>query len=66
MFSHSLTLRSGVSSARANIPAMLELVRSAKFRPELITTLRAPWGEAHDALVEDSVKVVVKRDPLFN
>jgi alcohol dehydrogenase len=66
MYSHSLTLRSGVSSARTHIPAILELVRTGKLRPELLTTLRASWAEAHEAMLEDSVKVVVKRDPLFN
>ncbi len=65
MYSHSLTLRNGVSSARPNIPALLELVRSAKLRPELITTLRAPWAQAHEAFLQESVKVVVTRDPLI-
>lgn len=66
MYSHGLTLRNGVSNARANIPAVLELVRSGALRPGLITTLRAPWDQAHEAFLENSVKVVVKRDPICN
>jgi threonine dehydrogenase-like Zn-dependent dehydrogenase len=61
MYSHALTLRTGVSSARPSIPALLELVRSGRLRPELVTTLSADWEQAAEAFATSSVKVVVTR-----
>jgi alcohol dehydrogenase len=65
MYSRGLTLRTGVTNARPAIPAILELVRTGRFQPELITTTRASWEEAPDAFMSNSTKVVVTREPMF-
>jgi threonine dehydrogenase-like Zn-dependent dehydrogenase len=66
MYSHALTLRNGVSSARPNIPPLLELIASGRLRPERVTTVSAAWDEAHEAFLEDAVKVIVAREPVLS
>ncbi len=64
MYSQGLTLRNGVSNARPVIPAILELVRSGRLKPQLVTTTRAEWRDAALAFTENSTKVVVTRDTI--
>ncbi|MBC8025699.1 MAG: alcohol dehydrogenase catalytic domain-containing protein [Steroidobacteraceae bacterium] len=64
MYSQGLTLRNAVSNARPMIPAILELVRSGRLKPELVTTTRAEWRDAALAFTENSTKVVVTRDTI--
>jgi alcohol dehydrogenase len=64
MYSHSLTLKNGVASARPSIPAILELVKSGRLKPQLITTTTADWEEAPQAFKENATKVVVTRNGL--
>jgi alcohol dehydrogenase len=64
MYSQGLTLRNGVSNARPAIPAILELVRGGRLKPELITTTRADWRDAAQAFAENSTKVVVTRETI--
>jgi alcohol dehydrogenase len=61
MYSQGLTLRNGVSNARPAIPAILDLVRTGRLKPELVTTHRADWDDAASAFTESSTKVVVTR-----
>ncbi len=65
MYSRGLTLKTGLTNARPAIPAILELVRLGRLRPELITTTRAGWEEAPDAFMSSSTKVVVTRETMF-
>jgi threonine dehydrogenase-like Zn-dependent dehydrogenase len=62
MYVEGLTLRNAVSNARPAIPAILDLVRTGRLRPELVTTARADWRDAAQAFTEISTKVVVTRD----
>lgn len=64
MYSQGLTLRNGVTNARPAIPAILELVRTGRLKPGLITTTRASWQDAAQAFTENSTKVVVTRDTI--
>lgn len=64
MYVNDVTLKNGVTQARANIPEVLTLVKSGLFQPGLITTTLAHWNEAAEAFLEDSIKVVIRRDPL--
>lgn len=64
MYVNDLTLKTGVTNARANIPEVLRLVQTGRFKPELLTTLLADWEDAPKAFLEDSVKVIVKRDTI--
>jgi threonine dehydrogenase-like Zn-dependent dehydrogenase len=66
MYSMGLTLRNGVTNARPAIPAILELVRDGRLRPERITTTTADWKDADQAFLENSTKVVVTRAALTN
>ena len=62
MYTNDVTLKTGVTNARTNIPEVLSLVAGGKFKPELLTTTLADWGQADRAFLENSVKVVVKRE----
>ncbi|MFN8150164.1 MAG: alcohol dehydrogenase catalytic domain-containing protein [Solirubrobacterales bacterium] len=50
MFGRNVSLRVSRSDARAEIPAVLELMSSGKLRPELVTTQLAPIDDAVSAL----------------
>ncbi len=54
-------LRMGMPDALASIPEILRLVHSGKLRPELLTTRKADWRDAAEALLDPSEKVVVVR-----
>ena len=61
MYMQSVTLHVGVSHARANIPAALELVATNKFDPSLLKPLVADWADAPLALLERATKVILRR-----
>jgi alcohol dehydrogenase len=64
MFANSSTLHIGVAHARADLPRLLALLQTGKFKPEKVTTLTADWDDAPRTFLERTTKVVVKRDPL--
>lgn len=64
MYINDSTLRVGVSHPRADLPAILSMLGTTTFRPELVTTRVADWDEAPAAFLERTTKVVVKRAPL--
>ncbi len=58
-----ITFRTGRVHARPAMPAALELIASGRFHPELVTTRRAGWEEAPEALAEgEFVKLVFVRE----
>lgn len=61
MYARGLTLRTGFANARADLPAVLDLVRSHRLRPERITTLVAAWDDAPTAMLDPTSKVVLTR-----
>jgi alcohol dehydrogenase len=65
MFSKSATFQIGASQPRRDIPDILPLIQSGVFKPQLITTLTADWSDAPKAYLEKTIKLVVKRDPVF-
>lgn len=64
MYLKSATLHVGLANARAELPALLELLRQGKLDPTIVTSLVAPWDDAPRALLERSTKVVLRREPL--
>ena len=62
MYTTGATFTTGASHPRADMPKVMPLIQSGAFRPELITTLRASWSDAHRAFLEQGTKVVVHRD----
>lgn len=64
MYVMSSTLRTGVSHPRADLPELVDFIKTGKFKPEKVTTLRADWRDAADAFLIPTTKVVVTRAPL--
>jgi threonine dehydrogenase-like Zn-dependent dehydrogenase len=61
MYLNGVTFRTGRGHARPAIPALLELVTSGRFRPELVTTRVADWEQAPEALADPPRKLVLTR-----
>jgi alcohol dehydrogenase len=61
MYTTGVTLRHGRVSARAAMPAILELIASGRFDPAVVTTAQADWADAADALLEAPVKLIISR-----
>jgi threonine dehydrogenase-like Zn-dependent dehydrogenase len=61
MYINDTTLHIGVSHPRADLPQLLALLQTGKFRPERVTTLTADWDDAPRAFLEQTTKVVVRR-----
>jgi threonine dehydrogenase-like Zn-dependent dehydrogenase len=57
------TLKTGLANVRADLPEILETIRSGRLKPELVTTLQADWNEAPEALLDPTTKVVLVRPP---
>lgn len=64
MYLKSGSLRVGVSHARANIPAVLDLLEKRAFDPMLLKPLVGHWEDADRILREPANKVIVRRDRL--
>jgi threonine dehydrogenase-like Zn-dependent dehydrogenase len=62
MYSSGVRFDTGRANARADLPAILELVGAKALAPERVTTAVAPWSEAIDALLAGSMKTVIYRD----
>jgi alcohol dehydrogenase len=62
MYANDSTLHTGISHPGPDLPALLELVAAGRFRPERVSTLVANWGDAAEAFLEDTTKVVVRRE----
>lgn len=61
MYVNGGTLRTGLANVRADLPEILETIRSGRLKPELVTTLQADWDDAPDALLDATTKVVLVR-----
>ena len=61
MYMNGSTFYTGISHPRANLPNLLELIKTRKFKPELVTTLVANWDDAPKAYLERGTKIVIKR-----
>lgn len=63
MYSTGMHLHVGRAMARANLPAVLELVARGGFDPARVTDRVLPFEEAERALLEPHTKLVFSRDP---
>ena len=61
MYTTGVTLTTGRAHVRAEMPAVLELVRERRFDPSPVLTVRAPWEYAAEALLQPTVKTVITR-----
>jgi alcohol dehydrogenase len=62
MFVTDVTFKTGRAHSRGIIPEVLRLVQEAGLRPEHVTTERASWDEAPEALLAYTTKLVISRD----
>ena len=62
MYSTGITFHHSRVAARSVMPAVLDLVAAGRFDPMLVTTQRAGWEEAPEAVAEAPVKLVVSRE----
>jgi threonine dehydrogenase-like Zn-dependent dehydrogenase len=65
MYVHGGTLSTGLANVRADLPDILRTIQSGALKPELVTTLRAEWGDATEALLIPTTKVILVRPSLF-
>jgi threonine dehydrogenase-like Zn-dependent dehydrogenase len=61
MYVYGGTLKTGLANVRADIPDILNAVKSGRLKPELVTTLHANWDDAPEALLEQTTKVILVR-----
>lgn len=63
MYTMGATLHVGRCHARATLPPVVDAIAAGRLHPEKITTRRATWGEAAEAMAEPNVKLVIDREP---
>jgi len=63
MYMKGVTFHTGRVHSRAVLPAVLRLLETRRVDPDLITTERARWADAADAILAYSTKLVIERDP---
>jgi alcohol dehydrogenase len=62
MYSKGISLHTGRVHARVWLPEVAEAIAQGKLHPERITTRRANWREATDAMAEPAAKLVLDRE----
>jgi len=62
MYANSTTLGIGVSHARANLHAVIDLIQRSLFDPRKVATVVADWEDAPEAFMTQTTKVVVRRE----
>jgi alcohol dehydrogenase len=62
MYGQGITLKIGRVNARASLPACLAHVEAGHYHPETVLTRHAAFEEAHEAILDPSMKVVFVRD----
>jgi hypothetical protein len=67
MYLKGARLHVGVSNARADLPAILDLIVSGRFDPTRVMARVSRWDESADAFLDRGpAKVVVARRPAFH
>lgn len=66
MYATDITLRVGVSHARAVLPDVLDFVATTKFPAEQVTTMSVPWRDAPHAYTARTTKLVLHRPPIHH
>lgn len=60
-YASGLELHVGRAHARPAIPELLDLIADRRIRPDLVTTLVAPWSDAAEVLADPPTKAVIAR-----
>jgi alcohol dehydrogenase len=61
MYTRGIRFHTGRVHARPAIEPVLELVRTGRFQPELVTRETAGWDEAAEAVAGHGGKLVITR-----
>jgi threonine dehydrogenase-like Zn-dependent dehydrogenase len=61
LYTRGVHLHFGRAMARASMPAILDLVAAGRLRPQLVTSVRASWEDAPEALLEPATKLAITR-----
>lgn len=61
LYGTGVTFVTGRVHSRRELPAVLDLVASGRFAPEIVTTRLATWDDAPEALMDPGPKVVITR-----
>lgn len=64
MYVTGITFITGRVNARAHMPEVLELVATGRLQPDRVTGAVAGWGEAVDALIDSTEKLVLVSDDM--
>jgi alcohol dehydrogenase len=62
MYTLGIQLFMGRAHSAALIPEVLDLVETGRLQPELVTTTVVDWTDAAGAYLDDTIKLVVRRD----
>ena len=62
MYTHGIKLVMGRAHSAALLPEVLALVESGRLEPQRVTTTVVDWEDAPDAYLDDTIKLVVRRD----
>ena len=61
MYTTGLTFKTNRVHSRSTSPKVLELIQAGRLQPQLITSDRANWSEAGEALLSYKTKLVISR-----
>jgi alcohol dehydrogenase len=61
MYGRGVRFHTGRANARADMPAVLELIAAGRIRPDEVNTETVAWADAAKALTEPSMKPVIVR-----
>ena len=64
MYAKGVNFKIGLANARADAENILRLLKKTKIPFELATTILGDWGNAEEAFLTESTKVIVKREKI--
>jgi alcohol dehydrogenase len=62
MYAQGITLKIGRVNARASLPACLAHVEAGHYHPEAVLTRRVAFDDAHEAMLDPTMKIVFLRE----
>ncbi|MEL6919187.1 MAG: zinc-binding dehydrogenase, partial [Bacteroidota bacterium] len=66
LYAKNLKLVTGLANPMADIPKMLDFIKTKKIEPKWVTTHIGEWNNADTSLLKRTTKVVIKRNPINN
>jgi threonine dehydrogenase-like Zn-dependent dehydrogenase len=65
MYTLGVKLSIGRAHSAALIPEVLGLIEAGRLHPEMVTTTVVDWDDAATAYLDETIKLVVRRDSLI-